>query len=138
MIDACEKTITQKTYLGLEKKKKKEEEEEEKKKSITANEWKLKGKGRNGCKRRRSGWMGGRFSIWEVARTAVLQARRRKREEGTGLEEESRSDVGILRCEQNACARRKPSLDRLLCKIGLLHKILCHVHVPGGICVWHI
>ena len=135
MIDACEKTITQKTYLGLEKKKKKKK----KKKSITANEWKLKGKGRNGCKRRRSGWMGGRFSIWEVARTAVLQARRRKREEeGTGLEEESRSDVGILRCEQNACARRKPSLDKLLCKIGLLCKILCHVHVPGGICVWHI
>ena len=39
MIDACEKTITQKTYLGLEKKKKK--------KSITANEWKLKGEGKD-------------------------------------------------------------------------------------------
>ena len=36
MIDACEKTITQKTYLGLEKKK-----------SITANEWKLKGEGKD-------------------------------------------------------------------------------------------
>ena len=43
MIDACEKTITQKTYLGMEEKKKKDEEK--KKKSITANEWKLKGKG---------------------------------------------------------------------------------------------
>ena len=44
MIDACEKTITQKTYLGMEEKEKKKDEEE-KKKSITANEWKLKGKG---------------------------------------------------------------------------------------------
>ena len=44
MIDACAKTITQKTYLGMEEEKKKDEEEE-KKKSITANEWKLKGKG---------------------------------------------------------------------------------------------
>ena len=43
MIDACEKTITQKTYLGMEEEKKKKDEE--KKKSITANEWKLKGKG---------------------------------------------------------------------------------------------
>ena len=45
MIDACEKTITQKTYLGMEEEEKKKNEEEEKKKSITANEWKLKGKG---------------------------------------------------------------------------------------------
>ena len=48
MIDACEKTITQKTYLGMEeeeKRKKKTKKDEEKKKSITANEWKLKGKG---------------------------------------------------------------------------------------------
>ena len=44
MIDACEKTITQKTYLGMEEEKKKDEEKK-KKKSITANEWKLKGKG---------------------------------------------------------------------------------------------
>ena len=43
MIDACEKTITQKTYLGMEEEEKKKDEE--KKKSITANEWKLKGKG---------------------------------------------------------------------------------------------
>ena len=41
MIDACEKTITQKTYLGMEE----EEKKKKKKKSITANEWKLKGKG---------------------------------------------------------------------------------------------
>ena len=51
MIDACEKIITQKTYLGMEEEKKKKDEEEKKKdeekkkKSITANEWKLKGKG---------------------------------------------------------------------------------------------
>ena len=44
MIDACEKTITQKTYLGMEEEEKKKDEEK-KKKSITANEWKLKGKG---------------------------------------------------------------------------------------------
>ena len=43
MIDACEKTITQKTYLGMEEEE--EKKDEEKKKSITANEWKLKGKG---------------------------------------------------------------------------------------------
>ena len=46
MIDACEKTITQKTYLGMEEEEeKKKDEEKKKKKSITANEWKLKGKG---------------------------------------------------------------------------------------------
>ena len=45
MIDACEKTITQKTYLGMEEEEEKKKDEEEKKKSITANEWKLKGKG---------------------------------------------------------------------------------------------
>ena len=45
MIDACAKTITQKTYLGMEEEEKKKDEEEKKKKSITANEWKLKGKG---------------------------------------------------------------------------------------------
>ena len=45
MIDACEKTITQKTYLGMEEEEKKKKDEEKKKKSITANEWKLKGKG---------------------------------------------------------------------------------------------
>ena len=44
MIDACAKTITQKTYLGMEEEEKKKDEEK-KKKSITANEWKLKGKG---------------------------------------------------------------------------------------------
>ena len=44
MIDACEKTITQKTYLGMEEEEEKKDEEK-KKKSITANEWKLKGKG---------------------------------------------------------------------------------------------
>ena len=44
MIDACEKTITQKTYLGMEEEEEKKKDEE-KKKSITANEWKLKGKG---------------------------------------------------------------------------------------------
>ena len=46
MIDACAKTITQKTYLGMEEEEEeKKDEEEKKKKSITANEWKLKGKG---------------------------------------------------------------------------------------------
>ena len=45
MIDACAKTITQKTYLGMEEEEKKKDEEKMKKKSITANEWKLKGKG---------------------------------------------------------------------------------------------
>ena len=46
MIDACEKTITQKTYLGMEEEEEeKKKKDEEKKKSITANEWKLKGKG---------------------------------------------------------------------------------------------
>ena len=45
MIDACAKTITQKTYLGMEEEKEKKKDEEKKKKSITANEWKLKGKG---------------------------------------------------------------------------------------------
>ena len=45
MIDACEKTITQKTYLGMEEEEEKKKDKEEKKKSITANEWKLKGKG---------------------------------------------------------------------------------------------
>ena len=44
MIDACAKTITQKTYLGMEEEEEKKDEEK-KKKSITANEWKLKGKG---------------------------------------------------------------------------------------------
>ena len=64
VIDACEKTITQKTYLGLEKKKKE-------KKSITESERKLKGKRTKRVRRRRrrlrmNGWalfnLGGRKS----------------------------------------------------------------------------
>ena len=47
MIDACAKTITQKTYLGMEEEEEKKKDEEKKKKSITANEWKLKGKGKD-------------------------------------------------------------------------------------------